>query len=411
MVDAIIIKKGKIDYIRGGSIGATPTTEKSEKYENITLSSTWEEPVWYEEYLSAEKTNMWATLFIDYLCNKLNSFYISGETDTAKQIRKIFIKNKYYSQLRQITTQSIILGTGAVELNKNSLNKSIGGLKRIDASRIILNRDEKGNITAYFDKRDTPFYQRYKKSTTYELLTQPEENFNNRKEFNLLNLDVIRFLKLKETPMSPYGISFLRSSIKGLQKLNDITQTQIPLIIEREASPPVIVLFDTSSEVEKDKTEIEGKVDKIIKKVGSRISAKTPAIGLDKGIVSDIGYLGTIQGTSPQGGRVIDVLKLIEPIIIPISAQFLLPISFIISSAGSGVGLNSQDMIIERNFKQLQNIYKEFLFDLISYELNDEDYTFLDEINIEWEKRDLDIRKRSVRKVGVQENQIEEEVE
>lgn len=305
-------------------------------YENtVTDYSRKLEPALYKLYYTQYVENPFCSALVDYVVDELAGNYeiIMGPSGSEADIEKVeefFYLNGTRQQLRELTLQAILLGNGFGQLEKKKdtiadfdPKKPFNPVfKRVDSETITIERDERGIET---------FVQKVGANTI------------NLKRENLL------VMRLKRYPSTPYGLSFLRSSINVIEALNELVR-DVPAAIKNFAYIQRVAKLDVDGLDTVD--EKIAAINSFTEQFNRVDSATNGIIAHDKN--HDIGYMASVGGQGGNHARMMPIMDFIEPLVSFVMLNFLMALGHIQQTGANKAIIEVQEQKAKERLEALQ---------------------------------------------------------
>lgn len=305
-------------------------------YENILRDySRTLEPSLYKLYTTQYLENPFCSALVDYVVDEIAGNYEivigpSGSDADLQKVNEFFYLNGTRQQLKELTLQAVLLGNGFGQLEKKG--DSIvefdpkkpfkPSFKRVDSETITIERDEKG---------------------TEKFVQQLGSKTQNLKRENLL------VMRLKRYPATPYGISFLRSSINTVEALNELVR-DVPAAIKNFAYNHRLAKLNLEGY---DTPEQKAQAIADFTKKFNRVDpASNGVIAIDG--THDLGYMANVGGQGGNQSRIMPIMDYIEPLISFVMLNFLMALGHIQQTGANKAILDAQESKAKERMETLR---------------------------------------------------------
>lgn len=308
-------------------------------YSNVTVINNQKlEPDLYKSYLEQYLDNPLCTLLIDYLVDEIAGNYDivpgpQGSDADVEKVREFFYLNGTESQLKELTLQGVLFGNGfgQREMKGNALKPFDPkkpyepSFKRIDAGTILIERDSKGT----------------------ETFTQQVGD----KTIKLKREDILA-IRLKRLPNTPYGVSFIRSSLPALQALSELVR-DIPAAIKNISYNHRLAKLDLDG---------YDTVDEKIKAINEFTDSFNRVDPASNGVITidkehDVGWMANIGGQGGNQSRMMPMMDFIEPLLSFTMLNLLMALGHIQQTGANKAIIDAQEQKVK---ERLANIKAEW---------------------------------------------------
>lgn len=310
-------------------------TGETDVYRTKARHSTLDETELYDDYRTELFENPLVSFLVNYLTGELMDFHLEGDSADLEKVRLAFDNLDVESQLTIITRQGVLLGNGFGDKTKKG--KELTMFRDFDAATVTIDRDiETGEETFKQDGED-------------------------------LKREHVLVMRLLEYPDTPYGMSFLRASVKALQGMGNLSD-DIPAAVKRLAYAEKVLKLDLSEiEDPKQKKEVIRKAKETFEKYDSATAQVT---AMDNR--HDLKYVGS-EGGGVQ--RIIPMMDVIEPILAFTIMNFYMAIGHVMQTGANKALLQEQEkrarralLPLKRKFARI--VERELVADILGVEID-----------------------------------------
>lgn len=275
-------------------------------YKTKATTHRFEEPEFFPEYRRLLMEGGFISTFVRILTNEIASRYYfeSDDEEALRAVEDFWFENDVADELEEMVLQSILMGTGVGFLETSG--QRADNFRRVDVQSVNLERDDGGEISV------------------------EQTNGTTRRKNITDNSMLLRFFRFPDTP---WGISFVRPMLIGVQGLEDLFR-DIPPAIKQLAYVDRVLKLDL------DDVNDPAEKKKILQNARDSFaeydSATTTVVVMDQN--NNFGYMGNVEGTGGGNRRIDPILPAIKPILLTILMQFNVPVGeFIQEDANRGI--------------------------------------------------------------------------
>lgn len=314
----------------------------------------------YGDLMKEYENNDFAQFLVHRLAGRLLEFKLIGSEEDKERIQEFFEIYDTMSNLEQALIHAFVYGTGI--LQRFGDRGFLRNVVRIDTASVLMSKrlnPRTGDIDYVYEQQQE----------TEQENNEANDNFTPegvvKKKLRTSRLAVFR---PRERPDSPYGVSYMRSSLLALQAMRQLNM-DIPAAIKRLAYELLVMKVDVSKA--KNADEAQTMIKRAIASFWKLDSATNTAIGID--LKNDLKYVGT-DGGSQQ--KLIPILPVIEPILTFLLLKWHVPLGQVLQTNSNRALMVSQVAAAEKELKRLQKKFARFLErEVISYILGNEEGT------------------------------------
>lgn len=305
-------------------------------YENTVKDNSQKlEPDLYRTYVTQYLENPFCSALVDYLVDELAGDYElvlgpSGSDTDLEAVEEFFYLNGTRQQLKELTLQAVLLGNGfgqrdmkgdkIAEWDENKPFDAV--FRRVDAETIAIERDAKGK----------------------EVFTQTVAGTSQK-----LKRENLMVMRLKRYPNTPYGVSFLRSSINTVEAMNELVR-DVPAAIKNFAYNHRLAKLNLAGY---DTAEQKKKAIQDFTKSFNRVDpASNGVIAIDA--THDLGFMANVGGQGGNQSRMMPIMDFIEPLISFTMLNFLMALGHIQQTGANKAILEVQEQKAKERLESLQ---------------------------------------------------------
>ena len=371
----------------------SPLTDQTEGYSAYDTRSTdkrlKEEWYFYNQYYVEYIENEWFHFLVDWLNTELFSDY-EFEGPGAEAVYKFFDKTCPTAREELLMMGLNVIREGTGMLKKNSVNGDLKQIKAVNGRIVRLKVVDKkeGETTSYYtgsipDSDTSPSApaqwlqitvdgdEKFKEWIREWPLEKPEDYRN----------DKVALCRVKRDPRTPYGIGFGSTCLHAIKGLKDVNR-DVLAAVKQNASNLKVVAVDLA-ECDTDAERL-AKLKTVAHAYRRVASATNGVIAID--INNEIYYMGTGakgQAGSGGGGRILEVMSYIEPVLSAVLMNFLFSIGIIEQEGANKSLIAKQELRAERQMKRYRAAVASFLQTQIIPEITDKEVNVMFEPQME----------------------------
>jgi hypothetical protein len=372
---------------------SSPLTENVEgyspydtRYTDKRLKEEWE---FYNQYYVEYIENEWFHFLVDWLVTELFSDY-EFEGPGAEAVYKFFNETCPTAREELIMMGLNVIREGTGMVKKYSVNGDLRQMKAVNGRivRLKVVDNKKGESTSFYtgsapDADTSPSAP----AQWLQITVDGDQKFKEwMKEWPLekkedYSNDRVAICRIKRDPRTPYGIGFGSTCLHAIKGLKDVNR-DVLAAIKQNASNLKVVAVDLA-EADSDAERL-AKLKTVAHAYRRVASATNGVVAID--INNEIYYMGTGakgQAGSGGGGRILQVMQYMEPVLSAVLMNFLFSIGLIEQEGANKSLIAKQELRAERQMKRYRAAVASFLQTQIIPDITDLEVTVMFEPQME----------------------------